>query len=86
MFSFLSCMLRITIGASWQVQEYIYIYIFIDIDIYTFFYNIKISKHQTSIRVIRDSALSLNQILHSPYKLIIPSTERKPRQKLPFSN
>lgn len=76
-------MLRITIGASWQVQEYIYI----DIDIYTFFLNIKISKHQTSILVIQDSALRMNQNLHSPYsKLITPSTERKPRQKLPFSN
>lgn len=52
-------MLRITIGASWQVQEYIYTFFF--------FSNIKISKHQTSILVIRDSALSVNQILHSPY-------------------
>lgn len=51
-------MLRITIGASWQVQEYIYTF---------FFSNIKISKHQTSILVIRDSALRVNQILHSPY-------------------
>lgn len=64
----------------------IYIYIYIFIDIFILFYNIKISKHQTSIRVIRDSALSVNQILHSSYKLITPSTERKPRQKLPFSN
>lgn len=75
-FFFSSCMLRITIGASWQVQEYIYI---------LFFSNIKISKHQTSILVIRDSALSVNQILHSPYIIsYAPSMERKPRQKLPF--
>lgn len=39
----------------------IYIYILF------FFSNIKISKHQTSILVIRDSALSVSQILHSPY-------------------
>lgn len=50
-----------------------------------FFSNIKISKHQTSILVIRDSALSVNQILHSPYIIsYAPSMERKPRQKLPF--
>lgn len=56
----------------------IYIYFF-------FFSNIKISKHQTSILVIRDSALSVNQILHSPYIIsYAPSMERKPRQKLPF--
>lgn len=54
-------MLRITIGASWQVQEYIYTF---------FFSNIKISKHQTSILVIQDSALSVNQILHSPYNML----------------
>lgn len=60
-------MLRITIGASWQVQEYRYIYIYI-----LFFY-IKISKHQTSILVIRDSALSVNRILHSPYNKLYSS-------------
>lgn len=50
-----------------------------------FFSNSKISKHQTSILVIRDSALRVNRILHSPYIIsYAPSTERKPRQKLPF--
>lgn len=72
-------MLRITIGASWQVQEYIYIYIL-------FFQILKYLNTKHPSFVIRGSALVHEPNLHSPYNKLCSIYGEETKTEVTISN